>query len=285
MDTGRQILRFSIPGSIFLLHGVVCYLLFRRIQGVPFVEASTPIKENIAAVIAVLATIPVGFLIYQFYYFTYEPVLRLWPLPWKGRLVRRDRGGQILKRLDEDEIKALEKIFRCTIDRKDPHSVVPSGGSPIQRLMHATGVLEVSGTTGELPVAAKERQLAYEDLWYTHWDALRSAMEVASTYEAGVHIKSEYTALSDIYHSLGAARTAVLSAWIGTCVLSVSHIGRIQDDPEKTLAGIFLISVLTFSIYAVLHVARGRTWRTAAASLTFGLRWLHWRHGQELRDG
>lgn len=281
MDTARQILRFSIPGSIFLLHGVACYLIYRQIQGVPFVESSGLIRENIAAVVAVLASIPVGFLIYQLYYFTYEPVLRIWPLPWRGRLVRRDRGGQILQTLAPDQIATLEKILQCKIDMGTQHAVVPNSWVPHKKLMHATGVLEITGNTKELK-GSKERQLAYENLWYTHWDALHSAVDIAASYEDGEHVKTEYTTLSDIYHSLGATRTAVVTAWIAITVLSLSHVGRLADAPWEALGGLAAIFAMTLGIYAVLHVARGRTWRTTAASLIFGLRYFHWKHGQDL---
>lgn len=282
MDTARQILRFSIPGSIFLLHAFVCYLLFRRLQGVSFIDASTPVQENIAAALAVLATIPVGFVIYQFYYFSYKPVLRFWPWPWGGRFVRMDRGGQILKTLDEDHLVTLEEIFDCEIDRTDPHRVVPGSGSPIQKLMHAAGVLEVDGKAKALQ--GKQRQRTYENIWYTHWDVLRMAMDVAAAPADSERVKSEYTSLSDIYHSLGAARTAVTAAWLCVCVLAATHLGRIANDPWMAVAGFALISTMTAAVYSILQVARGRTWRTAAASLSFGLRWLHWRHGHELRQ-
>lgn len=282
MDTARQILRFSIPGSIFLLHGVVCYLIYRRIQGVPFVEASTPIRDNVAAVIAVVATIPVGFVIYQLYYFTYEPVLRIWPFPWRGRYVRRDRGGQILGTLDREQISRLQEIFNCKIESEEIHSVVPSSRSPLQKLRHATGVLEVTGPTQWLSMKNKERRRIYEDLWYTHWDALRAAVDLAASHPGGEHVKTEYTTLSDIYHSLGAARTAILTAWLGIFVLSLSHFGRVEEALGEALGGLAVITALTAALYAVLHVARGRTWRTAASTLTFGLRSLHWRHGTGL---
>ena len=246
--------------------------------------ASGPIQENIAALLAVAATIPIGFVIYQIYYFTYEPVLRLWPLPWRGRFVRRDRGGQILQTLDPDQIATLQKILECDIDPDEPHTVVPNAGSPIQKLMHLGGILEIAEPRKSLPMAGKARQLAYEDMWYTHWDTLRSAVDIAASYPGSKQVKSEYTTLSDIYHSLGAARTAVLSAWAIVSVLSVLHIGRVAAHPGETVMGIVAIFGLTAAIYAVCHVARGRTWRSAAASLTFGLRWLHWRHGHEVRE-
>lgn len=190
MDSARQILRFSIPGSVFLLNGMVCYLLYRRLQGIPFVDASFPIRENVAAAIAVVATIPVGFLIYQLYYFTYDPVLRIWPLQWGGRFVRRDRGGQILRTLDPDQLSTLEEVFSCRIDREEIHSVVPNEGSRLQKAMHLTGVLEVDGTAKSLD--GKERKLAYENLWYTHWDVLRSTIDIVASQAGNEHASSSW---------------------------------------------------------------------------------------------
>lgn len=283
MDSARQILRFSIPGSVFLLYGTVCYLLYRRIQGVSFVEASSAIQDNTAAVIAVAATIPVGFLIYQLYYFNYGPLLKPFLLlPWGGRFVRKDRGGQILLELDEDQLEGLEKVFKCTIAREPIHSVVPKGRSRLQNLMHANGVLEVTGAIEALPMEDKQRQRAYENRWYTHWDVLRSAMDLAAY--TNEHVKTEYTTLSDIYHSLGAARTAVVTAWIGVSALAVLHVGRIEDQPIEAVLGLLVILGFTIATYAVLHVARGRTWRTAEISLIFSLRWVLKRNAHELRS-
>jgi hypothetical protein len=281
MNTARQILRFSIPGSIFLLHAVGCYLLSRCFQGISFATASEHIGASVTPIIAVLAAIPVGFVIYQIYYFSYEPVLRIRPLPWRGRLVRRDRGGQILKTLDPGQIDMLEKVFAREINT-DAHSVVPSGKSPLGKLMHASGVLEVSGDNRHLPLEGKKRQLAYEHLWYTNWDVLRSLVDIAGSSPECEQIKVEYTNLSDIYHSLGAARTAVISAWVAVCVFSISHIGRLSDNLWESIGGLVVISGLTLGLYFVFYVARGRTWRSAEASLSFGLRWFHWRHGDKL---
>ena len=284
MNTARQILRFSIPGSLFLLHAAVCYLLYRRLQGVPFVDASIPVQENLAAVLAVAATIPVGFVVYQIYYFSYGPILRLWPRPWGGRFVRRDRGGEILNTLAPRQIATLENVLGCKINREAPHALAPSGPSLHQRLMHWSHILEIAGTYKTLPMEGGTRQLKYESSWHTHWDSLRATLDIAGSYADCEQIKTEYTTLSDIYHSLGAAGIAVLSAWITVSLLSATHIGRIFESPAEALAGFALISTITAAVYLVFYVARGRTWRSAAASITFGLRWLFWRHGEDLRQ-
>jgi hypothetical protein len=277
MDTARQILRFSIPGSIFLLHGAVCYLLYRRVQGVPVVDASRPIQDNVAAVIAVVATIPTGFVIYQLYYFRYEPVVRFFLLFWGGRIVRRDRGGQVLRTLDPAQLENLEDIFQREIDRDEIHREVPQGEKLIQKAMHALKVLEIDGGTRTLE--KKARRQAYEERWYTHWDVLRSTIDMSA--EQNDRVRTEYTTLSDIYHSLGAARTAVTIAWSGVCLLALSHAGRVLDAPGIAFLGLILISALSGTLWVVFYVARGRTWRTAAASLSLGLRRLHWQQEQK----
>ena len=276
MDSARQVLRFSIPGSVLLLHGLICYLLYQRFQGVAFIDASALIRTNVTALIAVVATIPTGFVVYQLYYFRYVPVLKIWLRPWGGRFVRMDRGGQILRTLDSAQLRQLEDIFQCQIDREQIHKIVPKEGSPFERLMYAMGVLEVDGKTKALEM--KERQSAYEKRWYTHWDVLRSAIDISALTIK--ELKADYTSLSDIYHSLGAARTAVTTAWAGVCLIAISHAVRGLDSIHGVLIGVFLISALTSALWFVLHVARGRTWRTASASLQLGLRWLHWQDGR-----
>lgn len=283
MDTARQILRFSIPGSIFLLHGAVCYLIYRRVQGVPVVDASRPIQDNFAAVIAVVATIPTGFLIYQLYYFRYEPVVRYFLVYWGGRIVRRDRGGQVLRTLDPAQLENLEDIFQRKIDRNEIHREVPKDREVpkrkklIERAMHRLKVLEIHGDMGALEKNA--RRQAYEASWYTHWDVLRATIDMSA--EQNNRVRSEYTSLSDIYHSLGAARTAVTIAWAAVCLVAVLHKGRVLDAPWIALLGFLSISALSATLWVVLYVARGRTWRTAAASLTLGLRRLHWQQQQK----
>lgn len=47
MDSARQILRYSIPGSIYLIHLVLCYLIYQRIRGIPLIDAVPPIRDTI----------------------------------------------------------------------------------------------------------------------------------------------------------------------------------------------------------------------------------------------
>src|SRR4051794_37856696 len=121
MDAARQLVRFSIPGAVLLLLGIGNFLIFQRCQGVDVSTSSEQIRDNVAALVGVLATIPVGFIIYQVYYALYGPLVRTWPFPWGGRLVRIDRGSQVLKDLEDDQIRALRNIFDRPLDVSKPH--------------------------------------------------------------------------------------------------------------------------------------------------------------------
>lgn len=285
MDTARQILRFSIPGSILLLHGLACYFIYRRFQGVTFVDASTAVKENIGALVAVLATIPIGFVVYQAYYFSYAPVVRIWPGSWKGRFVRADRGWRILSSLEPSQVGALEAIFNVDIDVEEPYEVVADPKhwyrNPRQKLQHSLRMLELTGRMREKPMVGDQRKRAYERRWYANWDVLRSILDIAGTIPGSSQIKTEYTVLSDLYHALGAARTAVVSAWSLVLVLAVTHLGRIGDNWWRSFGGAIAISVITWTLYFILHAARRRTWKSASSSLRLGLRWLFWRYAGE----
>ncbi len=67
MDTARQILRYSIPGSLFILSVAV-------IQAVLWITWKQPIPSAISdlptgLVIGLLASsVPIGFILYQLYY-------------------------------------------------------------------------------------------------------------------------------------------------------------------------------------------------------------------------
>jgi hypothetical protein len=293
MDTARQVLRFSIPGSILLLHGIVCYFIYRRCQGVTFVEASNALRENIAGVVAILATIPIGFVVYQGYYFTYGPILRFWPRQWKGNFVRADRGWPILSSLETQQVEALEAIFNVDIELSPPYDVVEAPEhwyrSPRQKVKHWLRLLELKGELKELPLEAvaadgqkiKPREKAYTDRWYSNWDVLRSILDIAGSIPESSQIKAEYTTLSDLYHSLGAARTAVVGGWTLVAILAVTHFGRVEHNLLRSVAGFAAMTAVTVLLYFVLHSARRRTWKSASASLRLGLRWLFWRHHEE----
>jgi hypothetical protein len=284
VDAARQILRFSIPGSLLLLQAIACYFIFRRCQGVGFTAASAPLKENIGAVVAVLAAIPIGFVVYQAYYFSYRPLVRTGLARWGGRFVRADRGYRILSSLERSQVDALERIFDTDIDVREVYRPVDPPGrwyeQPSRRIQFWLHMLELTDEFAEIEPLPRRRK-AYEERWHNNWDVLRSVLDIAGTIPGATQIKSEYTILSDIYHSLGAARTAVAWGWALVLVFALTHAGRFASEPGGSIAGVAAISLLTALLYLVLHSARRRTWKSASSSVRLGLRWLFWRYADE----
>ena len=282
MNAARQILRYSIPGSLLVLNGIACYLIFRRCQGVPFATSSTVLDENVGALVAILATIPIGFVVYQAYYFSYLPLIRAWPRKWQGRLIRPDRGSEILCVLQPSQIMASSAIFGLPLDVSQPHRPVQRSqrrlGKPAQKVMARLGILELTPGRHQRFPEKEQRGRAYADRWHANWNVVRAILDIASSTKGGRPIKDEYTTLSDIYHALGAARTALTFAWAGVAVLGVLHVGRLVDHPIGSLCGLLAITGLTLTLNVILHLARVRTWQTAATSLRLGLRWFFWLH-------
>lgn len=284
MDTARQVLRFSIPGSLLILWAIACFLIFRRAQGVSFLESSTLIRDNIGALVAVLATIPIGFVVYQAYYFGYGPVVRVWPLPWGGRFVRLDRGSQILHHLEPDQVAALNEIFKANLDVSKPYDRVRNPGwwfaHPRRKFYFWAGKLKLNqnwlGSEDK-----DERRRCYERRWHENWDVLRAVLDISGSIRGSGQIKHEYTILSDLYHALGASRKAITFGWLAIVLLAIVHFGRIENNYPGSLKGLAVITVLTALVNSALYRTRRRTWKSAAASLQFSLRWLFSVHADE----
>jgi hypothetical protein len=276
MDAARQVVRFSIPGSVLVLFGLLLYIIMRACQGVPGDQTLERLTENVAPLAGVLATIPIGFVIYQLYYATYGPIIRLLPWRWDGRLVRLDRGSQVLRQLPKRQQRALGDIFGRSLDLSKPYARVPPSGRwhLVRRLQRQLRLLRLTDEWEQRYPDLGRREKAYAKRWHENWDVLRSALDIAGSRPETAAFKHEYTTLSDLYHALGAAKTAASVAFWGVVVLNVIHPGRIADNLLGSIGGFVAISVLTVALVAVLHRTRRRTWKSASASLVISLRWL-----------
>jgi hypothetical protein len=284
MDAARQVLRYSIPGSIFLLDLIVCHFVLRAFQGESLGQALAPIRDNVGAVVAIVSTIPIGFVVYQCYFLSYTPTLRLYPFPWCGRLVRFDRGWQILSALSPEQRSFLGQLFDGEIVPAGPCVFVGEGDRERSWLLRAEQKLRLLELTGEITQLPNkpERRAAFEEQWHFNWNVVKATVEIAGSNPDESQIKTEYTSLSDIYHSLGATKTAVLLGWLIVTAVGVLHFGRIINDPFGTLGGLAFLTLLSAALYLALHTVRARTWLSAAQSLRLGLRWYFFRHGDEL---
>lgn len=277
MDTARQVLRFSIPGSITLLAIAGYLVLGRLLQGDSWDVVGQAVAENVSAVVAIVAAIPVGFLIYQIYYATYRAVVWPWrPRPLKDgkRWVRIDRGRQILALLPPDQQVRVAKLFDVELQLDE---ILDEEGSWLGRRAHAFSLKYKYWAQEPKPF---ER---YRDRWQENWNIVRALVEISDSTDAGGAIRSEYMTLSDIYHALGACRAGIQLAWL---VSATACIGYIIDGQSFWGSVLTLVLTLfaTLVLFWIFHRARGHTWVSAQESLKFGLTALFKRRPDLLED-
>lgn len=264
MDTARQVLRFSIPGSITLLLIAGFLVLGRLLQGESWDAVGQAVAENVSPVVAIVAAIPVGFLIYQVYYATYRAVVWPWrprPLKSKDRWVRIDRGHQILALLPSDQQALIAELFGVTLKLEE---ILEPERSWLGKRSHAYKLKD------EFRIQEGRDYLQrYRDRWQENWNIVRALVEISDSNGGGA-IRSEYITLSDIYHALGASRAGVQLAWL----VSTAACFAYAIDGQSLwgiLLTIALTSITTLVLFWVCHRARGHTWVSAQESLKFGL--------------
>jgi hypothetical protein len=289
VDAARQVLRFSIPGAVLLLNGMLCFMIYRRVQGVSFNVTSELMRANVEPLVGVLATIPVGFVVYQAYYFNYGPTVKPWPLRWDGSTVRADRGFQVLCKLPAPLVKAMARDFKIDVDLCPADERAPDPGPfyrhPLKKFFYWLLIFRLSPQWMPTEDDRAVRREAYNSRWHNNWDALRALVDIAATLPGAGQIKDEYVALSDLYHALGAARTAVTASWLAAVVLALTHVGRIAESPLQCVLGLLVITTLSTMLWIVFHIARRRTWKSAASFLRVALRWLLLRNTEVFEVG
>lgn len=265
MDTARQVLRFSIPGSVTLLAIAGFLVLGRLLQGDSWEAVGEAVAENVSAVVAIVAAIPIGFLIYQIYYATYRAVVWPWrprPLQRDMRWVRIDRGAQVLSLLPGEQRQRIEALFDVELHLQP---ILERENSWLGRRAHAFRLTDEF--INESQATALER---YRKRWQENWNIVRALVELSDGSAHGGAIRSEYTTLSDIYHALGACRAGVQLAWVVSFIASVAYVidGQSFFQSLLTMAVTFVVTLVLFWVF---HRARGHTWVSAQESLKFGL--------------
>lgn len=278
MDTARQVLRFSIPGSVTLLLVTGFLVLGRLLQHDSWDGIAEALQDNVSAVVAIFAAIPLGFVIYQIYYSTYRAFVWPWPWPWaRDELwVRIDRGAQILSRLPGDQLRQIERMFDVDLHFD---GILKRSGSWVGARAHAYELRpEFIKEAEEEGVSPRDR---YRRRWKLNWDVVRALLELSDGGDVGGSIKSEYTTLSDLYHALGACRTGIQLAWALSSLVCISYIiaGEWVVGAVLTIMITFLFSAVLFWVF---HRARGSTWSSAQAAMALGLTGLFRRHPELL---
>ncbi len=281
MDWARQILRYSAPAGIMAALLLGFQLLFDvAVYGRAPLQLALA-AQPVIALIALAATLPVGFLLSQFYRVEFTPVSRA------TGYVRRDRGGAILLRLSDSDRAAIEQAMTCSLDLSDrtipsisylpPWIPLARKGIPEPwRLRFSRRKGRAGRLVAPIELADLATQREYADQWGRHWEVVQGLLDISSM--AGFpELKREYTNLSDLYHALGAARLAVCAAWMGFVFVNIGLASYREDFINHLAAPMICTSVITaFSIglWLLLHQARGNTSATLVARVAFGLHWL-----------
>jgi hypothetical protein len=239
MDTARQILRWAIPGwniwlFAFLFIGVR-FVLSGTI--LTLTDYATRNLDRVVTLLTVLAGlgIPIGFLIYQIYFWVYWGL----PIPFKNP---EDRGYTMLK----DCTLPLQKWFGYEIDA-DAHKAP----GKVFRL-------------GPIRLMFKTRELLKR---YQHnWVLTDSVWHQLLLLKDAKWLDDRALVLTDIYHSLGAS---LISLWLGFGIYLaydvVMHRGLIaQGNIVYILAAIANLPIL-IALTDILRFNRTDTLRTLEA--------------------
>lgn len=305
MDSARQALRWSIPGLIFVFELAVFGAVWRLVGGNNPADMIGKVGPA-TALATLLAGVPIGFLLYQLYYRNYRPygmsflLLLRFPLVIRNGLaaarpywtfVRRDRGAEILREYfkmgghpnlvkrswNKDPVPTCldhEQISEVTEHRK-----LVSGSRP-SSLKVLTFKKELhDACEAAKPIVCRTCRTAYTRRFRWNWAVVMAMLDYSGSRPEGASIKFEYAAGSDIYHALGAARTAIATAAIGSIVYRmVFHVvlGPVARDGAvvQVFIGAVAIAALAYVQYQVIHSAREQsstnlTIRTAAALAWF----------------
>ncbi len=296
MDAARQLIRYGIPGAVLLMTLAMTYVLLRlslnlppTSKDVPLREAIGPIGNNVSPAAGIALAIPVGFLCYQLYHWTYRA---LRPFGF----VSANRGGEILARLTERQrtqlaaslptelalppelLARLRQVAELDAVVKDPFAWPRVHRNNRNRLLRRTGWLELAP-----PDDAAKRETRrivselYEERWNRHHAVSAVLLDTTALAERTTELKRQWTSLSDTYHALGVTRTALA---FGVAIGGLSNLlqallGRTglgwTDFMDSTLAaGVVILATIWF--IGVINHARFRAYHGSTTRLGHGLR-------------
>lgn len=123
MDSSRQLIRYSIPGGVFLLLVVFNQVLLDHARGVDLTRLPSSLTPS-GTVAILAASVPVGFIVYQFYYRWYGP------FRWWGLVVTRDVGARVLGGPPQETRAGIERILNIPLTPEAQLSRTVSLGGP-----------------------------------------------------------------------------------------------------------------------------------------------------------
>ncbi len=201
MDSARQVIRWSMPGWLFLFW-LTDFQIIQNVcvfgsVGVALEHSALSQLSAGAAAVLIGSGVPLGFLIYQLYYHAYDHWMPL-------SLAPQDRGGDILRSLPgvPDKLKTYEPKLdieeMCEESNIRLLSVI--FGPKLRRL-------KPDFRNG----AGKER---FRENRLINFEVIRFYFAAICADLKDDSFRQEYTCLSDIYNAIGASRTALICAFV-----------------------------------------------------------------------
>jgi hypothetical protein len=275
MEPTSQLIRFSIPGSIFVLAAIGTFALAKVVWEQPLGSAES-LATLTASITAIAASIPLGFLIYQAYYWGYSPFVI-------GDIVTRDRGREALSALPEEIQNQLRTLFDARLDMRRHHHTVDVPVLRKLRLLRLDDERLKTRYKEDIPLSREDEykfeeddrniRRIYSDNWYENWDVFRAILDLVASHGDRPEIKRNFTTLYDIYHALGASRLAVvMGAMAGVFYLGGVHRADISAHVGASIVALVVIAGATALVAYVLHRTRIATWKSAVSRIRLDLR-------------
>jgi hypothetical protein len=261
VDGPRQIVRWSIPGSVLVLLLVTWHLLETLLLYHSFQVEKLPITDNTALGITFVLIMPLalGFIVYQVYYYRYS----------RGRMfllrsvVLKDRGADILRALPRETLVLLIRRMRATpilFPMCKEEKLTPVGPYVLMlKKEHRT----------------RSGRKLYQEARRTNWNIVTAYLDIICVKTDSTVVKTEYTSSSDIYHAQGATRISIVIAWAAYIGYSLFQGLGHHGEPLFAKTGVLiLITVISIVLWVIVTEVRAGTYRTMHGRLRNSLVWL-----------
>lgn len=244
MDTARQVVRWSIPGWVFLF--ILCLIqtitwLLQGLSARSILEAEATVVTPAAIAAVVTAGVPLGFILYQIYYSWYGKVLPF-------GFVNRDRGADVLAALPP----AIQTVL-CGLEKHSPD--LEDMAEPFDSFLLTYPLRRLK------PQYRNQAGIRrFEAKVHENWDLVRFWLNRICLINQADALKTEVTTLADIYHAVGAARTALFLSCILHFTFNLIAAQRIVSSGWH-LASMILPYIFVLWLFRVFE-------RTRASALT-----------------
>lgn len=307
MGTARQIVRWSIPGTVFIAVAILSSFILAVSSGYTVADLLTSTLVRMIdtgfVLLVAISGVPVGFLIYQLYYSRQSKGIVFPPLPFIPRLpfVKADPGSKFFGVLPGGHHEHCKRVLGELPIIWDLKEVNPFASVPVLKyvpLINDITLLRLQGRRGDgnptSETASRARFLAspptqgcalhdFTSYRERNRHLFKSYMaHVSASYQAP-DLKEEYTTLLDLYHAMGACRMAAVLAGLATVGGSLlAYFTESLPGLQNPTVGIVLIVLFVATLFLVLSSTRGLSLQSAIYTVEFDMRRLVPQHELEL---